>query len=268
MPISVACLTCGTKLAAPDASAGKWVKCVKCLAFIALPAKVILDAEVVEYDDPPPVKVYPSSKAEQRKPDRDDSDDDRPARKPRRRRKPPKKGDFPIVPALVAGGLVFLFVAVGIVTWYLAPRDKPGAKGAPSLSPFEQLISPTPAGSVDAAELQKLQGNWKVIRGVRNGVEAPVARVEQQPVILNVQGTVMTMSGFGKTNSSTIVKLDPRPFPKHLDVSAATTGRIELGIYSLDGDELRLKTSDGGRSRDSSWDASGGDEALLVFKRQ
>ncbi len=75
MPIVVAC-PCGTKLRAPDAAAGKRVKCPKCGTPLSVPAA----ADFEEVEDAPPPVASPAKK----KPTPVDADDDapRPAKKP------------------------------------------------------------------------------------------------------------------------------------------------------------------------------------------
>ena len=85
MPVSVVCPGCSAKLNAPDAAAGKRVKCPKCQQPIAVPAAVA-DFEVVEAEPaPPPKKPAPKPAAKpQVKTDvvlDDDEEDEKPAKK-------------------------------------------------------------------------------------------------------------------------------------------------------------------------------------------
>ena len=61
MPIPVVCGSCGTKLVAPDAAAGKKVKCRKCQAIIPVPEAVAEEFEFVE--DAPVVAAKPLAPA-------------------------------------------------------------------------------------------------------------------------------------------------------------------------------------------------------------
>ncbi len=61
MPIPVVCGSCGTKLVAPDAAAGKKVKCRNCQAIIPVPEAVAEEFEFVE--DAPVVAVKPVTPA-------------------------------------------------------------------------------------------------------------------------------------------------------------------------------------------------------------
>jgi hypothetical protein len=75
MPISVTCNGCQAKLNAPDAAAGKRVKCPKCGGVISIPAAVAPEYEVVEDASPAPAKA--------RKPQMVDEDEKPRAKKPR-----------------------------------------------------------------------------------------------------------------------------------------------------------------------------------------
>ncbi len=61
MPIPVVCGSCGTKLVAPDAAAGKKVKCRNCQAIIPVPEAVAEEFEFVE--DAPVVAAQPVTPA-------------------------------------------------------------------------------------------------------------------------------------------------------------------------------------------------------------
>ncbi len=52
MPIPIACGSCGAKLVAPDAAAGKKVKCKNCQGVIAVPVPVVEEESDFEFVDP------------------------------------------------------------------------------------------------------------------------------------------------------------------------------------------------------------------------
>src|SRR5688572_3636665 len=56
MPIAVVCGSCHSKLNAPDAAAGKSVKCPKCKAALTVPAATEPQFEVVDEPEPPKKK--------------------------------------------------------------------------------------------------------------------------------------------------------------------------------------------------------------------
>ena len=83
MPIATACPGCKSRLNAPDAAAGKRVKCPKCATVIEVPAPV-LDVEVVNEkfeiveDSAAKDKELVTEIPRRRNRDRDFDDDDRP----------------------------------------------------------------------------------------------------------------------------------------------------------------------------------------------
>ena len=90
MPIPVVCPGCSAKLNAPDAAAGKKLKCPKCAGVIAVPS-ADADFEVVE-DEPAPPPKKPAPAPAPAKPiakpsvravvEEDDEDDEKPKKKP------------------------------------------------------------------------------------------------------------------------------------------------------------------------------------------
>jgi hypothetical protein len=90
MPISVQCPGCSAKLNAPDAAAGKRVKCPKCQTAVPIPAADPIEAaEVVDDPSPPPARRKPEPGDEpdgrpEKKSSQWEDDDDRPKRKSRR----------------------------------------------------------------------------------------------------------------------------------------------------------------------------------------
>lgn len=78
MPIAVVC-TCGARLQAPDAAAGKRVKCPKCQNPLAVPAPA-MDYEVVE-DEPAPAPVAVAKARPKPQLVEDDEEAPRPAKK-------------------------------------------------------------------------------------------------------------------------------------------------------------------------------------------
>ena len=153
MPIPVTCSSCPAKMNAPDAAAGKKVKCPKCQQIITVPAPAAAPGFEVVEDEPAPKKptvsvpAKPKSKAvveiddeedEDEKPRKkksakavvDDDDDDRPRKKrravaeddedddddrPRKKRKKQRAGEggTSLVRNIVGG--VVLLVLLGVV---------------------------------------------------------------------------------------------------------------------------------------------------------
>src|SRR5581483_1241549 len=101
MPVSVTC-PCGAKLTAPDAAAGKKVKCPKCGHPVAVPAAA--GFEVVDEEEPAPA-TRPRRRVE-------DDGDDRP-RKGKRKAK--KSGGVPVWAWAAGGGVLVAGVLVAVL---------------------------------------------------------------------------------------------------------------------------------------------------------
>ena len=128
MPIPVVCASCQTKLVAPDAAAGKRVKCKICQAAIVVPTPVVEVEDDFAFGDPvKPVKAQP--KPVQLDDDRprkkskvvvDDEDEIDPPRKRTKRKQVAKANPLKFV-LLGLVGLMALGV-VGAVAWYATSR--------------------------------------------------------------------------------------------------------------------------------------------------
>ncbi|MBP3957716.1 hypothetical protein J8F10_20895 [Gemmata sp. G18] len=153
MPIPVTCPGCSARMNAPDAAAGKKVKCPKCQKVLAVP-ELVVDApafEVVEDEPTQPVKkpaprpvAKPQVKADVVV-DEDDEDEVRPAKKraravveddeddrPRKKKKKSAAGGSSMARNIVGG--VVLIVLLGVVAFVF--WDKFGKK--------EEVASNTP----------------------------------------------------------------------------------------------------------------------------
>src|SRR5262245_40730673 len=91
----------------------------------------------------------------------------------------------------------------------------------------------------DKGRATELEGRWKLIKRVSDGQELP-----PQPIINTIRGDTHTISREGKVVSVTRARLDPTKRPKTIDfevLEGSTTGlQYGRGIYSVDGDELRI----------------------------
>ena len=128
MPIPVVCASCQTKLVAPDAAAGKRVKCKICQAAIVVPTPVVEEASDFAFGDPVnPVKAQPKTvKLDDDRPRKkskvvvDDEDEIDPPRKRTKRKQVAKANPLKFV-LLGLVGLMAVGV-VGAVAWYATSR--------------------------------------------------------------------------------------------------------------------------------------------------
>jgi len=118
----------------------------------------------------------------------------------------------------------------------------------------------------DAAkkDLDKLQGVWQVV-SMEGGKSLPPDRLKE--LKFTFKGNKLSHTGSdGKTTESTI-KLDPSKKPKVMDITHLTDSVTLLGIYSIDGDTLKIcgpRVKDG--DRPTEFKASE-DVDLIVLKR-
>src|SRR5271170_7712702 len=98
------------------------------------------------------------------------------------------------------------------------------------------------AGGGDVSQAIKkdkasLQGTWKVTSSVSKGVKAP-----PEEIFLIFRGDAILIREDGKTAENFSYVLDPTKKPKEIDVTlkvGAQKGRVDRGIYQIDGDTLR-----------------------------
>ena len=117
----------------------------------------------------------------------------------------------------------------------------------------------------DGADLKALQGAWQLAELVTGDVPAPADRVKG--VKFTVKDDKLTMEGLdGKREFA--IKLDPSGKPKAIDLTpldGAFKGKTTQGIYSLDGDALKLCMGNKDvKARPKEFKA-GGDGDLMVF---
>ena len=97
-------------------------------------------------------------------------------------------------------------------------------------------------------DLDKLQGTWDVTSMERNGKAAPKDFVEKITVTFKgdkmvMDGPLATAKGEEPVKPEFTVKLDPSKKPNALDTTALNgkfKGKTQLGIYKLEGDELKI----------------------------
>jgi uncharacterized protein (TIGR03067 family) len=82
-------------------------------------------------------------------------------------------------------------------------------------------------------DLDSLQGGWQYISWVSDGNPKPRERLKGLKIV--IKGNKVTFIGLGQgiANEASI-KLDPTKKPKAIDLA------VELGIYSIEGDTLKM----------------------------
>lgn len=173
MPIAVVCPSCDSRLNAPEAAAGKTVKCPKCKAPMVIPTPEA-DPGFEAVDDPAPAPKLAAVKTDvmldddeeveekprARKPARDvEDDEDRPKKKGKGKHK--KKAAAGMSPGLLIGAIAGCVLLIGgglFVMYWFGIREKPKETtsnststppGGPPISGGQDITPPVqPSGPV------------------------------------------------------------------------------------------------------------------------
>jgi uncharacterized protein (TIGR03067 family) len=92
-------------------------------------------------------------------------------------------------------------------------------------------------------ELAKLEGTWQVVGVEENGVKLPEDKLREAKGTVTLKGDKHTLEYGGRSQGTVSVKIDPSAKPKRYDLIIADgpdKGKIQLGIYELDGDTWKL----------------------------
>jgi uncharacterized protein (TIGR03067 family) len=91
-----------------------------------------------------------------------------------------------------------------------------------------------------AKEMKKLEGTWKVVAAEASGTKVPDDKLKDAVVI--IKGDKLTLGDKGDKGAKDLVfKIDPSKKPKQIDLTdPKDKDKTALGIYSLEGDELKL----------------------------
>jgi len=249
----------------PNGTTGNRIKCRSCQAFLSVPV-LVPDATVFESEEgfqPPPAPPA----------DADDNKKTARRRKIRRKKQPENKQEekhpVGLGCVLIGLGVLVLLVGGGLGVRYALRKDKASEVKASSQS--EGSNCNDSAWVVDAGELEKLQGRWKVIQMRRGGEEMPAKQLEIEPLIFRVEGNKLFVPGVqGQTVATTIVNLNPKLNPNQFDTKSDERGVVEMSIYTLNADELRIKSINNGEaSRPFSMRLTGASyEVYTVLKRE
>ena len=123
----------------------------------------------------------------------------------------------------------------------------------------------------DAAktELKKLEGVWQITSGKQDGKSIDSIKRDK----VTVSRDDFTVHHDGKVEFTVTIKLDPNKKPITVDLritSEKHKGKTALGIYELNGDDLKLCISGAGAtSRPTDFSANPGSDFLtMVLKRE
>lgn len=120
-----------------------------------------------------------------------------------------------------------------------------------------------------AREIEKLQGTWKTVLMVIDGREVPREEIEFRQVVIT--GNQYVVSDGNTTIQRGSFRLDPSVRPRRIDTTPAdgpNQGKVDRGIYELDGGTLRLCHAPPDRDRPAEFSAPKGTGRWLVLDQR
>ena len=110
---------------------------------------------------------------------------------------------------------------------------------------------------------ERIQGTWRLVSGERQGRSLPEEAVRE--VRLTFAGDRLTTRSKGRATEARFT-LMPGTDPKGIDLDMG--GAVGLGIYLLDGDDLKIAHGEVGDPRPAGFDAKeGAPLTILILKR-
>jgi uncharacterized protein (TIGR03067 family) len=125
------------------------------------------------------------------------------------------------------------------------------------------------AAEKDKDDKKALQGKWKLVKLERNGKLVDVAEKSDDFFHLKIAGDKMTTE-FANGSEEGTYTLDPNKKPKTIDVKPTTSedkGKTLMGIYSVEGDTLKLCVAEPGEKRPKEFKADPAKVDLFILKR-
>ena len=114
-------------------------------------------------------------------------------------------------------------------------------------------------------DVERIQGTWRVLAARKNGESLPNEVLRTMKVI--IRGDTLTIQD-GQRDESAPFVLHPATTPRSIDVGSPADG-LDLGIYELDGENLKLCWSIGSGERPTAFPTtSGSEDTLLILKRE
>lgn len=118
-------------------------------------------------------------------------------------------------------------------------------------------------------DLDRLQGSWTLAALEMDGQKMPASMLANARIV--IQGRRFTSTGMGAVYEGA-VELDASHAPGHIDMkfdAGPESGNTNLGIYALEGDNLKICLATRGSLRPSSFASSSGSGfALETFTRE
>jgi uncharacterized protein (TIGR03067 family) len=134
-----------------------------------------------------------------------------------------------------------------------------------ALLPFLLLAADKP--NKDAPRSDKLIGSWAVVAGESNGKNAPEEALKDARLIF--AGHKLTASSENGQSDALAYKIDSTNKTKTIDITNPAKKQTILGIYALDGDQLKLCLGAPGSTRPDGFATKPGNGTmLLILKRE
>lgn len=117
-------------------------------------------------------------------------------------------------------------------------------------------------------EMHKLQGNWALVALESRGRQISAEQVQRFNCKLVIKGNQFSREIRTRTTTMTFT-IDPLKSPKTIDFQARGSGpnRTTLGIYELEGDQLKIRQGRAGQGRPTRFDNKDQAGLTMVFKR-
>jgi uncharacterized protein (TIGR03067 family) len=124
-------------------------------------------------------------------------------------------------------------------------------------------------GDATKTDAARLQGNWTVLLMEEKGNKAPDELL--QAMAVEIKGDKITVTEKGKLVVEFGYKLDASKKPGAIDLtylSGDEKGRVERGIYQIEGDTVKFCTREKGKDRPTAFGTSKEDDRTLVVIRR
>ncbi len=122
-------------------------------------------------------------------------------------------------------------------------------------------------GAEEKSDQKNIQGKWKIESALHGGKAMPEEAKNSAILVIDGSKMKMTMTANGKEQVIEMTfKLDSTKKPRAIDVDI--NGMPGLGIYSLEGDTLKICHGESGDPRPTEFASTEGNKlALVVLKR-
>jgi uncharacterized protein (TIGR03067 family) len=106
-------------------------------------------------------------------------------------------------------------------------------------------------------EAKKLEGTWVVVSCEAEGEKVPEIILRKEVVRFIIRGDTIALKVDGEPKGEDRFRLDPKACPKTIDLNGKE-GQRALGIYSLEGDHLRICWTERGKTRPAAFATQAG----------